>query len=433
MTIHFDIVIVGGGLIGTTLAIALSPHFKVAVIEKSPINKNSHKPVKDSNAKALALTRQSVKILEELEVWSKVSECAEAIKTVHVSSRGHFGATKIVAKELGFTELGFVVDADLLNAALNESINENVVLFPHTEIKQLYQEKEEKSHHKIYNDINFKNEEFLFWRLLLNSLNKKETNATETLTAKLLIGCDGTDSMLRKLMGVDAMVHDYQQTAIVVNLELANFNNLVHFKLEPASDNGHANIAYERFLKQGSIAMLPFGKNRVKCVWATTNEEAKLLLQMDESVFLKQVQGIFGHRLGTFTSCSQRTSYPLRSITSSCLYGQRFVLAGNAANTLHPVAAQGFNLGLRDVVTLLEILVKSKKDPGQIEVLKKYNEKRRIDHANTQALSHSLTGLGSFLGSATDTISDSILSKGILCFDFLFFVRQPILKALGVF
>lgn len=338
---NFDITIVGGGLVGASLACALSnQQLKIALIDKSTPNLNE---AQHFDARALALSVPSIECLKALGVWSKIVDTASIIKTVHVSKQGHFGATKIRASEHQLAALGYVVNADVLNSVLNQmtEILPDLTLFRPAEIINL--EKKEQS-----------------WTIQLS--NQK------TLYTKLLVAADGAESSLRKHQGIEAKIHDYEQTAIVVNIVL---------------NQSHQAVAYERFLDNGSIAMLPLTENCVKCVWVVQNDQLKIIEAQSDKVFLENIQQQFGQRLGFLAKVGKRVFYPLKNIFSENLYGDRLVLIGNAANTVHPVAAQGFNLGLRDVATLAEILVQAQnanQDIGSIEVLRAYADRRIDDH-----------------------------------------------------
>lgn len=377
---QYDVVIVGGGLVGSSLACALTAQgLKSAVIEKMPAKVSNPHP---TNAKALALSRPSVYCLENLQVWSKVASMASTLREVHVSSKGHFGMTRIQAEKEGLTELGFVIDADILNHLLLETMGTRpeVTLYRPAEIIELKPGDEDFEH----------------WTLTLNS--------GETLSAKLLVAADGADSLVCRQQGIQRVNHHYPHVAIITNVMLAQ---------------SHEGVAFERFTQQGSLAMIPFGEHRVKCVWVVPEETGVDLLNMNDTEFLNRLQLEFGYRLGKLKSVSVRTKFPLKSSYAETLYGHRFVLVGNAANTVHPVAAQGFNLGLRDVATLAEILGdarKHHKDIGAIDLLRAYADQRRGDHETTRAFSHRLTQ------------SNVGLSVGIVACELMDFMKKRVFQ-----
>ncbi len=349
--LNFDVVIVGGGLVGASLACALNhPQLSIALIDK---NAFSLKTVQHFDARALALSMPTIECLKVLNVWPKIHDTTSIIKTVHVSKQGYFGITKMCASEYALPALGYVVSADDLNAALNQAVEKlpNLTLFCPEKIMQL---------EKIDHD----------WIIQLSDQKKLRT--------KLLVAADGAKSQLRAQQGIAVKMKDYGQTAIGVNIAL---------------NQSHHAVAYERFLENGSIAMLPFGENRVKCVWVVPNDQLEMLKQQSDQAFLKNIQSQFGYRLGFFSEIGKRFFYPLKNVCAEHLYADRFILIGNAANTLHPIAAQGFNLGLRDVATLAEILVKTQnaqQDIGSIEVLRAYANHRIDDHVAIRHFTDSL-------------------------------------------
>jgi len=347
---NFDLVINGGGLVGATLACTLGHHkLKVALLDKTPLPSNRE----NAKARALALSETSVRCLTSLEIWPLIQEQACPILEVHVSKQGAFGVSKINAQDLQLAALGYVVDADFLNTVLNTHLKNfpNITVFRPDQIEAL--ECLESG-----------------WSITLHS--------KKTLKAKLMVAADGADSELRTQQGIGVQVVDHNQTALVVNCELAH---------------SHYNIAYERFTSNGSIAMLPFGENRVKCVWALPSQEAKSQESLSDEALLDNIQKVFGYRLGHLQALKDRSNYPLRSICANTLYGDRLVLIGNAANTLHPVAAQGFNLGLRDAATLAEKILLAKEanqDIGSIDILRDYANARRTDHENVRRMTQCL-------------------------------------------
>ncbi len=335
--IEFDIVIVGGGLVGASLACALKNQaLKIALIDKSPLNSE---PLHNFNSRALALSLPSIECLKMLDVWPKVCENASVIKAIHVSKQGHFGVTKIGALEYRLPALGYVVKADDLNQVV-ETLPD-VRLFRPAEILKV--EKIDQG-----------------WAIQLSNQKK--------LNTQLLVAADGAESILREQQGIEIKTKDYEQTAIVVNIAL---------------NQSHQGIAYERFLEKGSIAMLPFGENFVKCVYIVPNNQVETLKTQSDDLFFENIQYQFGHRLGFFKELGSRIFYPLKKVYAEALYAEQFVLIGNAANTVHPIAAQGFNLGLRDAATLAEMLVQAKNTQqyiGSVEVLRNYATCRRDDH-----------------------------------------------------
>lgn len=345
---HFDITIVGGGLVGASLACALkNQNFRVALIDKLPPQASLENP----EARALALSLTSVECLKTIQVWPMIEQHAAPILSVHVSKQGYFGVTHIKAADHQLPAVGYVVNADSLNIALNQIITKTpaIEIFrPDAILELINQEKN--------------------WMLTLHS--------TKTFTTTLLVAADGVDSTLRKKQGINATVYDHHQKALVTHLTL---------------NQPHQSMAYERFTEDGSIACLPFGIDRqqVKCIWVVPEDKTNHLEALPDAEFIEHIQKNFGYRLGRFIKSGKRITYSLRSITADALYGDRMVLIGNAANALHPIAAQGFNLGLRDAATLGELLVvtqQKKEDIGAIHILQTYAQLRQNDHHSTRQI-----------------------------------------------
>lgn len=328
--IKYDLVIVGAGLVGGSLIASLlkrkallknTANFNIAILDKAKAPENS---LSNFDSRAIALSWSSLQLLKEMGIG--ISDVLENIHAVEVSEQGHFALTKIAARDFDLPCLGAVVNADTLNYRLHEHLlQESAVLgenlrmdfFREVEIKRL----EKKA---------------AFWELELTS--------GVHIQASLLVGADGSDSFVRKQQGVGLKRELQTQTAILVNI---------------AIEQDHAGVAYERFLKDGTIAMLPFGAKKVKCVWIIPNKAAEHLMEEDEKTFLQTLQRAFGFRLGLLKALGKRFSYPIQASASENIYGQGWVLIGNAANTLSPVGAQGFNLGLRDASILAEELVEA--------------------------------------------------------------------------
>ncbi len=383
---QYDITIIGSGLVGASLACALSHedfklNFKIALIDKQAVNSTNNE-INDNDARALALSSPSISCLTSIGIWPLKTAVGslkiEPIKSVHVSSKGHFGVSHLQAKSKGLSELGFVVNADVLTRALAEKAAKlpNVTLYRPREIVELNKSTPSEGEH---------------WTVTLNNNEKINTN--------LIVAADGAFSFLRSHQGIPAVIHDHNHDAIISNV---------------SSSKSHEGVAYERFLEQGSIAMLPCGDHRAKCVWVVPNSESEKILNLSELEYLSRLKSNFGSRLGSLLSSSTRIKFPLKSIVAENLYGRGFVLIGNAANTLHPIAAQGFNLGLRDAATLAEVLAYHKNlnasrlfDLGAIAALQDYAERRRTDHSITRQFTRSL---------ADATLP---LSSGILASEFI--------------
>jgi len=308
---HFDVIIVGGGLVGMTLALGLQTTQKarVALVEASaPL-------VQDT--RLIALNDGSVNLLKNLKVWPALASHAAPIQKVHVSKRGQFGAVRIRAEELNRDALGYVIPAHFINETLNCLLHENpgVTLFKPGKLDTLNQSSSTVTLSIVCNDEKI------------------------ILTANRVIGADGSDSTVRQLLNISCRTIEYQQSAMVMRVEL---------KAEGQS------IAYERFLEGGAIALLPLLRNSAAIIWTDQNETIHHLMTLSEDDFLKTLQHTFGFRAGLLTKVLPRSTFPLRMIEASRAQEGNVILMGNALHTVHPIAAQGFNLALYEVAVLLE-------------------------------------------------------------------------------
>ena len=353
---HFDLVIAGGGLVGNCLALALkNTGLKIAVIEA-----NSRLQQQQSGAgdRALALGAGTVQLLEQLGVWAGVAGQATAIKQIHVSDRGHFGKTRLTAKQQNVEALGYVITArDLEQSAADQVAASNLQYFYETRVAGL-----------------ISSDEAMFVNL------RTAEGSTIHLTAKLLVGADGGQSSVRQLLAIDQAVTDYGQTALVTTVQSAL---------------PHNNTAYERFTAYGPMAVLPVGPRLSAVVWTRTHEQAQSLMAGGEAEFLEELQACFGYRLGALKLVAPRRSFPLSLIRAKQMLSERAVIIGNATHQLHPVAGQGFNLSIRDVAELAEMLIEQSKsgDIGDQAFLESYAKKRHSDHDNTIGFTNSLVHL----------------------------------------
>jgi 2-octaprenyl-6-methoxyphenol hydroxylase len=339
----FDVIIVGNGLVGATLACALGRDCRVAVIDQKDLP--SSKTI--ASTKALALAWPSITCLKSLGVWPLIESFFSPIFKVHISKQQRFGRAILAAKDRSLPFLGGVVDSNILNQALVDTAKtlKNVEFFQPDAIEAAEKTKAGFS-------------------LSLQSKTR--------LSAPLLVASDGTHSLLRKQQGIHHQTRDHQQIAIVAAVTLR------HEQL---------GMAFEHFLDHGAIALLPSGQKTLKSVWVSAKDAGEKLMQCSDVDYLSALQAQFGYRLGHFHHLGSRFSYPLQSVVAESLYQHRFVLIGNAANTLHPIAAQGFNLGLRDAAFLAEVVIKAqqaKEDIGSIPVLCAYAKTREIDHQQTR-------------------------------------------------
>jgi 2-octaprenyl-6-methoxyphenol hydroxylase len=373
-----DIAIAGGGMVGLSLAAALAPLPLDVVVIEPVAAEADQQPSFDS--RTTALSGGSRRVLEGIGVWDAVASQATPIRRIHVSQQGAFGAARLTAAEQGVASLGFTIENRLLGLALRERA---------AGIPRL------KLCHARVRDVASGADAV---RLV--------TDAGEAWSARLVVAADGAQSAVRSALGIEAGVSDYGQHAVIAHVDTGRF---------------HEYTAYERFTPSGPIAVLPIAEGRSAVVWTLAPEAAKRALALDDATFIAELQEAFGLRLGRFTRVGRRQSYPLSLTRSEKLTAPRAVILGNAAQGLHPVAGQGFNLGLRDVAALAELLADEVAehgpgaDPGAARVLERYAEWRRPDREAVIRFTDSLVrGFGLPLVSAK-----GLRAAGLLAFDLM--------------
>lgn len=353
----YDVLIVGGGLVGASLACALAEvSVRVALLEAGPLTMD-HSPSYDD--RAIALSHGSTRILDGIGIWPALRESSTPIRRIHVSDRGHFGVTRMDATDHGIDAFGFVTDARRLGIGVRTRLShfEDIALFSSAEVESVSMENAAA-------------------RVVVHD----ETGSRE-LHTRLLVAADGANSRLRALLGIDVERRDYSQRAITANV---------------TPSLPQPSLAYERFTESGPIALLPMSDSRYGLIWSVREEHAAELMRAGDDNFLNHLQETFGRRLGVFEKCGRRTEFPLTLVKSTQRIGPRLVVVGNAANTLHPIAGQGLNLGLRDVSALAETLVDALRDgndPGSESVLRQYAHWRTADHRSVTRFTDSLVRL----------------------------------------
>jgi 2-octaprenyl-6-methoxyphenol hydroxylase len=357
-----DIVIVGGGLVGASLALGRERGgLDVAMVEAAPPGRLPD--VFDQ--RNLSLAEASINALDALGVLPALRAPTGAIRRIHASRRGDFGRALLRAEDYGRETFGRVVVARDLGDALETRLrsSSNLVRYRPARFLGLGENDGE-------------------WRRIRIS----DGSGERTLRARLLVAADGADSAVRDALGIGARRHDYGQRLFVARL-----------RSERAPDG----TAYERFGDNGPTALLPRGDRHYGLVHAVAEDAADAVAALDDAAFLARVQGAFGWRAGRFLEVGPRSDYPARSVVADALHAPRAVLVGNAAQSLHPVGAQGFNLGLRDALTLAEMLGaegigavggEAGSTPGQA-LPERYAQRRRGDRERTLAFSDGLARL----------------------------------------
>ena len=344
---HYDIVIIGGGPVGMALALALQDTgISSLLLEARAL------PEKVEDPRPLALSHGSHLILRRLGVWSQLIQNTP-ITTIHISNRGSFGQTILTPEDAGVSTLGFVVNYHNLFHAMHQKLTESKANYiAGAAVTQLDTDENSGT---VYLDH-----------------QGKETK----VTAKLLVLADG-GQLAQQVPDISYQTHDYQQWAVVANVQ---------------AKKKQTGIAYERFTASGPVALLPNDED-FSLVWTVTPETAKEIIALNDETFLTQLHQHFGDRLGKFIRAGKRSAFPLALKYATSITAQRIALIGNAAQTLHPVAGQGFNLGLRDAYELASEIINTKNTPNKIcalAMLSKYRQRRQIDSSAGRIFTDSL-------------------------------------------
>lgn len=354
MNERVDLLIVGGGLVGASLALALDAAGRsVTLIEAMAPRASGTVGDDDRN---LVLARASVNALRSLGVWPQLEAAAGTIRHLEVSRAGEFGRVRMSAEDAGVDALGRVVPGRVLAAALEARLAEA----RHVQ------------------------------RLVPATLESLAPTASGWLAraaagsdlreieARLVVGADGSASLVRRQVGIDAHEHDYRQSLFVCTISCGR---------------DLPDRAFERFTGDGPIALLPLPNRRRGLVLTVSADRHEEVAAMDDAMFAAMAQQRFGWKLGVFVRPGKRFPHRIRRVVAQALTARRAVLVGNAAQTVHPIGAQGFNLGLRDALVLAEML-DTVEDPGSPELLADYAARRQPDRDGVLAFSHGLVSLG---------------------------------------
>lgn len=341
-----DVVIVGGGMVGASFALALADSGLAVVMIESIAPGSGSQPSFDDRTTALG--NASRRIFQGLGVWADIEPSAAAIRTIHVSDAGRFGFARLNAAEQGIDAFGYVVTNRIIGAALWAKLKSAAGV-------------------TVRAPAHPENVEITADGVRLTVVADGADGGRETLAARLIVAADGAHSSVRAAAGIDASVEDYDQVALIANL---------------LTDRPPDGTAYERFTPAGPLALLPLNDGSYGIVWSSAPAEAERLSNLSEAAFLAELQSRFGWRAGRFTRVGRRTSYPLKLTRAATTVAPRAVLIGNAAQALHPVAGQGFNLGLRDAAMLAEVLVGAAGgDVGSADLLARFEQWRSGDRS----------------------------------------------------
>lgn len=334
-----DVLIVGGGPVGATLALALAQGMQGGEPLAVTVLEAQSDFAAPRDARTLALSHGSRLILERIGIWSKLSD-PTPITRIHISQRGAFGRAMLSAEDAGMPALGYVLNYADLQQALHAALSQAPVRYlTGTTVEEVHPDAGAPS------------------------VVCARDGARQTLSGRLLAVADGGRT-LGNLPGVRRESRDYGQCAVVCQVR---------------TERSHDGLAYERFTPQGPAALLPY-QDRYALVWTASPQQAEEMLGWDDATFLARLHAHFGDRQGRFVWAGKRASFPLSLKTSKPLILPRTVLIGNAAQTLHPVAGQGFNIGLRDAWELARgILTLPRDQIGNTAMLNAYVSGRRID------------------------------------------------------
>ena len=349
-----NLAIIGGGLVGASLAMALQAGakargWKILLIEQFAPG-DSYQPSYDARSSALSFgTRQ---IYERMGLWQAIARRAEPIRQIHVSDRGRFGVARLNAVQEGVPALGYVVENAWLGQCLWQGLDHEVVSWRCPA-------------------------EVTAMRALEDGYSLSLDDDTQ-VECDLAVLADGGRSGLREQLGIGVRQTRYDQNALIANITPAE---------------AHLGQAFERFTDDGPMALLPLPDNRCALVWTRAPADTQRLLGLSDKAFLDELQKVFGYRLGTLQQVGARHVYPLSLVEAEEQVRSHLVVLGNAAHALHPIAGQGFNLSLRDVQALAEALLAGEDGLGDLATLQGYQARQRHDQKLTVGFSDQVTRL----------------------------------------
>ncbi|MCU0937344.1 MAG: 2-octaprenyl-6-methoxyphenyl hydroxylase [Gammaproteobacteria bacterium] len=405
----FDVLIAGSGMVGASLACALAGGpLRIGVVE--PVEPSA--PAQPSyDDRVVALSLGSRRILEGIGVWEALRAAATPIRAVHVSDRGHFGATRLRADRAGVEALGYVVEARALGQALLARLGlapgiERICparvasLVPGDRAVGVALASPGRPASSGGADPAVP-------RVGEGSDRQRPVPGSpgllQTLASRLIVAADGGQSVVREAAGIAVEEREYRQSAVIANL---------------TPQRPHEGVAYERFTPSGPMAVLPMSEGRCALVWTVPLAAEQEVLGLDDDAFLAAVQSRFGDRLGRFLRVGARSAYPLTLRRARDHAAGRVVVIGNAAHTLHPVAGQGFNLGLRDVAALAQVLAdaaRTGEDPGAGTVLDRYAAWRTADQSEVSTFTDAMVRVFS----NDSTLLALVRNAGLLALDLL--------------
>jgi 2-octaprenyl-6-methoxyphenol hydroxylase len=371
---RYDVAIVGGGMVGASLALALGGAQRKVLLIEAVAADSSQQPSFDDRTTALG--NGARRILQTLGAWGDIGPRATPISEIHVSDAGHFGFARLRASEHELDAFGCTVSNRHIGTALWRALQgkQGIEIRSPARVGQV----------RLNSDV-------------ATLTVQAADGAASTIEARLVVAADGAHSLVKQAAGIGSDNESYHQVAIVANVR---------------TDRPARGIAYERFTDSGPLALLPLYDGAYTVVWTLAPQIAEGVRQCGADEFCRELQNGFGWRAGQFVQVGQRSGYPLALVKAQASVGERVALIGNAAQALHPVAAQGFNLGLRDAAVLAELIVAAA-DPGASAVLAQFAARRSADRAGMIAFTDRLVKLFSSQRPGAAAVRD----LGLLLFD----------------
>lgn len=370
---EYDLAIIGGGLVGASLAIALQPlaeklNWKICLVENQPPTQEPSiqdwQPSFDARSTAIAWGTRL--IYEQLGLWQDLEQQANPIEHIQITDRGFLGSSQLHATEQQVAALGYVVP----NIWLGKVLWKGLAAAKNTQVIAP----------AVISSVTFPQPDYA---LLKGQLEEQPLS----LKARLVVLADGGRSGIKQQLGIADNTHDYEQTAIITNVRMSK---------------AHQGWAYERFAADGPMALLPLAGRDMALIWTRTNQQAEVDTQLDDQAFIQAIQKSFGSRAGRFQKVGERFAYPLKKVRSKEQVRRNLVLLGNTAHYLHPVAGQGYNLAIRGVMSLADALARGAQQaaaqnqvfhPGELSLLEKWQAERSPDQAGVIGFSHGLIAL----------------------------------------
>lgn len=387
MTKEYDVLIVGAGIVGTSLALALSHlPLRIALIEQSPFKRSDASVSLES--KPIALNLASLRIFQTLKVWSALEKYANPIKAVHISQQACFAQSRMSAKELDVPQLGAVIPAAYLGEELIKALRQVTLTKTNQGAFDLYNPAtcESIRRHKGA------------WQVVFNDLQHEK----KSIYPRLIIAADGTHSTVRRLMNIGLKVNPISEVALTTFIDCSRH---------------HQHIAYQRFTNEGIIACLPLRANKIGLVWTAEQQTIATVQNLTESAFLENLQRHFSYRFGKLLQCTTPQVYTLKSGIAESQAQAGLILLGNAAHTLLPMAAQGLNLGLHDMAACVDLIANARqhaRDLADASLAQSYLNARLAAQRQIIRFTARLTHLQPRFGPLTFIYNNGLLAMDLL-------------------